>query len=526
VTEALAADRHAAAGGRDVAVALRDALQAWRSLGWRQWVAALATGLVVGLGQTLVELATVAGDEPDASPWALLVFAAVKLMPMYLAAAALLLPGLAVLERRERGTPAFASHAALIVLVAIVAGALGHFTHPLGMRALLALGMSHPFSALEFTWSSALLFSLLRSMSLLIVLSLATLVYVYLSNSRRTARRLAAAQVRHSEAERRLLAEQLTGTQALVEPALLFDTLRLVEELFERNAEAAQWRNTLATYAYPVCGDLPVAQVNVAHVTEILEPIWKTKTETASRLRGRVESVLDWATVRGYRSGENPARWRGHLAKLLPKRSAVQKVKHHGAVPYEEVGAFVRKVRKSSGIAPAALEFVILTGVRTGEALRAKWNEVSLDRKEPTWTIPAERMKAKREHRVPLSPRAVEILRSMAPLRDKAEYLFPSPMKTGKPLSDMTLLMIVRRLQGAGLTTHGFRSTFRDWASERTNYPREVAEAALAHVVADKTEAAYRRGDLFEKRRRMMADWEKLCGTVGNRGANVVKLRA
>jgi hypothetical protein len=241
VSEALAADRDAAAGWRDAtAVALHDALQAWRRLGWREWVAALAAGLVIGLGQTLVELATVAGDEPDASPWALLVFAAVKLMPMYVAAAALLLLGLAVLERRERGTPALASHAALIVLVAIVAGALGHFTHPLAMRALLALGMSHPFSALEFTWSSALLFSLLRSMSLLIVLSLATLVYVYLSNSRRTARRLAAAQVRHSEAERRLLAEQLTGTQALVEPEFLFDTLKLTEELFERDAAKAQ----------------------------------------------------------------------------------------------------------------------------------------------------------------------------------------------------------------------------------------------------------------------------------------------
>jgi integrase len=294
---------------------------------------------------------------------------------------------------------------------------------------------------------------------------------------------------------------------------------------------AAQWRNTLATYAYPVCGDLAVAQVNVGHVTEILEPIWKTKTETASRLRGRIESVLDWATVRGYRTGENPARWRGHLAKLLPKRSAVQKVKHHGAVPYEEVGAFVRKVRQSSGIAPAALEFVILTAVRTGEALRAKWSEISLDRKDPTWTIPAERMKAKREHRVPLAPRAVEILASMEPLRDKGDYLFPSPMNANHPLSDMALLMIVRRLagndkKGKTRTTHGFRSTFRDWASERTNYPRELAEAALAHVVGDKVEAAYRRGDLFEKRRRLMADWEKFCGTVGTRGANVVKLRA
>jgi hypothetical protein len=291
VTEALAADRHAAAGGRDVAVALRDALQAWRSLGWRQWVAALATGLVVGLGQTLVELATVAGDEPDASPWALLVFAAVKMMPMYLAAAALLLPGLAVLERRERGTPAFASHAALIVLVAIVAGALGHFTHPLGMRALLALGMSHPFSALEFTWSSALLFSLLRSMSLLIVLSLATLVYVYLSNSRRTARRLAAAQVRHSEAERRLLAEQLTGTQALVEPALLFDTLRLVEELFERNAEAAQ-RLLDALIAY-LRAALPAADDSGSTVGQQIELVRARLEIERIRLGGRLAFRID-----------------------------------------------------------------------------------------------------------------------------------------------------------------------------------------------------------------------------------------
>ncbi len=289
---------------------------------------------------------------------------------------------------------------------------------------------------------------------------------------------------------------------------------------------AAQWRNTLATYAYPVCGDLPVAQVNVAHVMEILEPIWKTKTETASRLRGRIEGVLDLATVRGYRTGENPARWRGHLAKLLPKRSAVQKVRHHGALPYDKVGAFMRNLSDSAGIGAAALQFVVLTAVRTGEALRAKWSELALDGTQPTWTIPAERMKAKREHRVPLTPRVVDILRSMAPLRDKVGYVFPSPMKPGKPMSDMALLVLVKRLAGEGLTTHGFRSTFRDWASERTTYPREVAEAALAHVVGDKVEAAYRRGDLFEKRRRLMNDWEKFCFTPSTKGAQVLRLRA
>ena len=166
-----------------------------------------------------------------------------------------------------------------------------------------------------------------------------------------------------------------------------------------------------------------------------------------------------------------------------------------------------------------------MTAVRTGEALRAKWSEISLDRKDPTWTIPAERMKAKREHRVPLSPRAVEILRSMEPLRDKAGYIFPSPMRAGQCMSDMALLMLVRRIAGEGMTTHGFRSTFRDWASERTNYPREVAEAAFAHVIGDKIEAAYQRGDLFEKRRRMMADWAKFCGTVRTKGSNVISLK-
>lgn len=283
------------------------------------------------------------------------------------------------------------------------------------------------------------------------------------------------------------------------------------EKAWSNPKHADQWRNTLKTYAHPVIGDLPVASVSVAHVIEILQPLWSTKTETASRVRGRLESVLDWAKVRGYRTGENPATWRGHLDKLLPKRSAVQKVKHHEALPYDKVPKFISALREVSGVSAAALEFTILTAARTGEALKAKWAEFRLD-DEPLWIVPADRMKAKREHRVPLTPRAAEIVRSMEKLRGESEYVFPSPMKDdGSHLSDMALLTLVKTLAGKIFTTHGFRSSFRDWASEQTSFPPEAAEMALAHTVKNKVEAAYRRGDLLEKRRALMMAWTSHC---------------
>ncbi|MER8698979.1 integrase arm-type DNA-binding domain-containing protein [Mesorhizobium sp. M1273] len=279
-----------------------------------------------------------------------------------------------------------------------------------------------------------------------------------------------------------------------------------------KNAKhAEQWRNTLATYAWPVIGDLPVAKVDTAHVMQILEPIWTTKTETATRVRGRVELVLDWAKARHYRSGDNPARWRGHLDKLLPARSKVAKVEHHAAMPYADLPAFMSQLRSMGTNSARALEFTILTAVRTGEAIGVMESEVDFANK--LWTIPAVRMKASRPHRVPLSDRAIEILKSV-PREADSPYLFPGA-RTGRPLSNMAMLELLRGMEGMeGLTVHGFRSTFRDWAAESSNFPREIAEAALAHVLSDKTEAAYQRGDMLEKRRRLMNAWAGYCSTA------------
>ncbi len=287
-----------------------------------------------------------------------------------------------------------------------------------------------------------------------------------------------------------------------------------------KNAKhAEQWENTLATYCGPIFGALPVQGVDTGLVLKALEPIWTTKHETATRLRGRIESVLDWAKTRNYRSGENPAVWHGHLKNQLANISKRRSVKHHPALPYDEMGAFIASLRKQEGIAARALEFTILTAARTGEVIGAMPAEFDLD--AALWTIPAGRMKAEKEHRVPLSPRAVEIIREMAKAH-KGEFVFPGGKK-GKPLSNMAMLELLKRMERGDLTVHGFRSTFRDWASERTSYPREVCEMALAHTVSDQVEAAYRRGDLFEKRGRLMAEWAKFCATP-NAGAKVASI--
>ncbi len=278
---------------------------------------------------------------------------------------------------------------------------------------------------------------------------------------------------------------------------------------------AAQWGATLETYAFPVIGKLQVRDVTLAHIVKILEPIWTKKTETATRVRGRIESVLDWATVRGYRHGDNPARWRGHLDKVLPKPTKVSKVEHHSALPVAAVGAFVVELRKREGMAARALEFAILTAARSGEVRGATWPEIDLANR--VWTIPGERMKAGREHRVPLSDAAADLLEKL-PRFPGTDVVFVAPR--GGVLSDMSLTAVMRRME-VDAVPHGFRSTFRDWAAEHTNYPREVAEMALAHTITDKVEAAYRRGDLFEKRRRMMDDWAKFCSTVQQAGAVV-----
>jgi integrase len=292
-----------------------------------------------------------------------------------------------------------------------------------------------------------------------------------------------------------------------------------------RNAKhRQQWRNTLDTYTAPILGKLPVAQIDVGAVMRVLEPLWRAKTETASRLRGRIESVLDYATARGWRSGENPARWRGHLDNLLPARSKVAKVEHHSALPWREVGAFMVALAKEEGVSALALRFAILTAARTGEVIGARWSEI--DMQAAVWTIPASRMKASREHRVPLSDGAMEMLREVSELRadPKADgFVFPGG-RAGKPLSSMALLMLLRRMERGDLTAHGFRSTFRDWCAEATDYPREVAEAALAHILRHKTEAAYQRGDLMEKRRRVMAEWAAFWARRAA-AADVVALR-
>ena len=268
-----------------------------------------------------------------------------------------------------------------------------------------------------------------------------------------------------------------------------------------------QWEATLRIYAFPVIGELSVADIDTALVLKCLEPIWTTKTETAKRLRGRIEVILDWAKVRGYREGENHATWRGHLDKLLATPSKVAKVVHHSALPYQELPAFIQSIKAMEGVSARALEFAILTTARTGEVIGAAWNEI--DMQNALWIIPPERMKAGREHRVPLSKQAMTILKQMHNCKH-SEYVFPS-VKTGKPLSNMAMIMILRRM-GMEAVTHGFRSTFRDWAAEMTAYPSEVAEMALAHVVSNKVEAAYRRGDLLEKRYRLMQDWGDYCG--------------
>jgi len=280
-----------------------------------------------------------------------------------------------------------------------------------------------------------------------------------------------------------------------------------------------QWRSTLEKLAGPVIGPLPVDEIDTALVIRCIEPHWTTRTETASRLRGRIEAVLDWATVRGYRQGDNPARWRGHLDKLLPRASQVARVKHHPALPYTEARAFLQALRSDAGVASRALEFTILTAARTNEVIQAEWSEIDLDLR--TWTVPAGRMKSKREHRVPLSDAAVSVL--IAVKGRSTRYVFPGH-KRGSHQSNTAMLQVLRRLNRTGITVHGFRSTFRDWCAETTNYPADVAEMALAHTLRDKTEAAYRRGDLFEKRARLMADWARFCSKPAQ-PAKVITIR-
>jgi integrase len=277
-----------------------------------------------------------------------------------------------------------------------------------------------------------------------------------------------------------------------------------IEHGFRNAKHRYQWRQTLTQYAKPL-RPKPVDAITTEDVLECLKPIWTTKAETASRLRGRIERVLDAAAARGLRSRDNPARWRGHLSALLPKRQRLTRG-HHAAMPFGDVPEFVYRLRDMDGIGARALEFTILTAARTGEVIDARWSEFDLEGK--VWIIPAARMKAGKEHRVPLTERVLEILAGIAAVRT-GEFVFPGS-RHGRPLSNMAMRMTARRA-GIKQTVHGFRSAFRDWAGERTNFPREIAEAALAHVVGDATERAYRRGDALEKRRELMGAWSAFC---------------
>lgn len=269
---------------------------------------------------------------------------------------------------------------------------------------------------------------------------------------------------------------------------------------------AQQWTNTLKQYAYPVIGQRPIGEVDTDHIVEILSPIWQETTETATRLRGRIESVLDWATVKGWRKGDNPARFKGHMEYLMPKVRVGTK-KHHASLPYEELPKFMEKLQAESGMARYALEFLILCASRTGEVIGARWEEIDLAK--AIWTIPGKRMKAGKEHRVPLGKRVLEILTTVTPFSGK-EFVFITGKKD-VAMSTMAMSMLLRRMKVTDATVHGMRSTFRTWAGERSGYPFEVCEHALAHRLSDAVAAAYLRSDFFAKRTLLMADWETYC---------------
>ena len=295
-----------------------------------------------------------------------------------------------------------------------------------------------------------------------------------------------------------------------------------------RNAKhGAQWAATLATYVYPLIGNLPVAEIDTPIVLSVLrqdidgDTFWNARPETASRVRGRIESILGWATVNGYRSGENPARWKNHLDKALPRRGKVAAVDHHAALPYSRVPAFMAALRQRQGMAARALEFCILVAGRTGEVIGAKVGEIDFSNK--IWIVPAGRMKAGKEHRVALAPPAIELLQAL-PIEDGNDFVFIGP-QAGRGLSNMSMTAVLRRMGHGDVTVHGFRSSFRDWCAERTGYPSEVAEMALAHRVSDKTEAAYRRGDLLAKRHRLAADWAKYCTSPPVQGEGIIAMR-
>ncbi|KXF90270.1 tyrosine-type recombinase/integrase [Phaeobacter inhibens] len=339
---------------------------------------------------------------------------------------------------------------------------------------------------------------------------------------------LAMARDRAAEA-RRLIAEgedPITKKQQAKPKTFREAALELIESKrpgWKNAKHAAQWTSTLEAYVFPKIGAVQVAKVETADVISTLTPIWAAKPETANRVRQRIEAVIDYASALGIRSGDNPARWRGHLDHLLPKPKKVRAVKHHPALPHAQIADFMADLAQREGVAARALAFTILTAARSGETRGMTWGEVDLDAK--VWTIPAGRMKAAKEHRVPLTDAALSLLDQRADGTPDNALIFGSEAKPGKPISDMSMTAVLRRMERADITVHGFRSTFRDWAGETTGFPREVIEAALAHGIKDKAEAAYARSDLFDKRRKLMEAWASVAAARAP-AANVVSLNS
>jgi integrase len=324
--------------------------------------------------------------------------------------------------------------------------------------------------------------------------------------------------IEHRTAER--AAKIAEGARSITFEAAAAAYIAAHRDEWRSQQHAAQWPASLAKYIHPILGRVPVAQLDTPLILQALQPIWPTMTVTASRLRARVEAILDWATVSGYRAGDNPARWSGHLEYLLSK-PAKRTVEHHPAMPWRELPAFMAKLRAVDGVVARALEFTVLCASRRNEAREATWGEIDLA--TATWTIPGKRMKGGKEHRVPLAPRAVTILREMHAIRQN-EFVFPAEKRAGA-FDKETLRYLLRRLGHGDITVHGFRSSFRTWAGEATAFAHEVCEQALAHTISNAVERAYQRGDLFEKRRRLMEAWATFCGTPAVEGA-VIPMRA
>lgn len=311
-------------------------------------------------------------------------------------------------------------------------------------------------------------------------------------------------------------AEAIPVTPVITFESFAKEIVSMKQDEWKNDKHSQQWSNTLSTYAYPVIGKMKLDEIQTDHILKILQPIWVTKTETATRLRGRIERVLSAATIKNLRTGVNPAQWRGHLELLLPQAKKLKKVKHHAALPYAQVPAFIEQLQGRDALAAMAMEFCILNASRTGEVIHAKKSEIAGD----VWTIPGDRMKAGVKHQVPLCPRSLLLAAKASALDPESEYIFS---KGEKPLSNMAMLSLLKRMNRTDITTHGFRSAFRDWVAEETLHSPEVAEMALAHTIANRVEAAYRRGNLLEKRRALLLDWERYC--LAQHASNVMQLK-